>query len=115
MEIEKYNEQQLTGTKHTRCHKITLINGYKDRQLVVFDEEIVHQLGDGDVLTKPLGGMTVVVDHDKVVTGPGGETMTYGELYQWMAACYLQEALERDASQVVVEEDEPEEEGEPEE
>ena len=95
--MQNYKETQIAGTKHTRCSKITVMNPYNDRQIVVFDEEVIHQLDD-EQIKKSAGSMTIVVDHEKEVTHyETGEKMTYGDLYKWMASAYLQEALERDA------------------
>lgn len=110
--MQNYNEINISGTKHTRCFKIEIMNQYNDRQMAVFHEEDIHHIGD-EQISKKVGAITIVVDHDKEVTHPEtGETMTYGELYQWVGAAYLHEALERDAlANAVPEEDlEPEQE-----
>lgn len=114
--MQNYNETQISGTKHTRCHKIEIMNPYNDRQIAVFHEEDIHQIGD-EQISKKVGAITIVVDHDKEVTHPeSGETMTFGELYQWVGAAYLQEALDRDAlANVVPDDDDLEPEPEPEE
>lgn len=95
--MQNYNEAQISGTKHTRCYKIEAMNPYGDRQIAIFHEEDIHQVGD-EQISKKVGAITIVVDHDKEVTHPEtGEKMTYGELYQWVGAAYLQEAMDRDA------------------
>lgn len=117
--MKNYNETQISGTKHTRCHKIEIMNPYSDRQVAVFHEEDIHQIGD-EQISKNVGAITIVVDHDKEVAHPEtGKKMTYGELYQWVGAAYLQEAMGRDALANAVPEpdaedgEEPEEEAQP--
>ena len=95
--MQNYNEKNISGTKRTRCYKIEIMNPYNDRQIAVFHEEDIHQIGD-EQISKKVGAITILVDPDKEVTHPeSGKKMTYGDLYQWVGAAYLQEALERDA------------------
>lgn len=110
--MQKYNETEVNGTQYTRCNRIQLMNPLGDRQVAIFDEETVFQVSDDQQIKQSNGTLTVVVDHEKIVTHyETGDTMTLGGLYKWLASAYLQEALERDAlADAVAEEEEPEDE-----
>lgn len=95
MSIPNYKEAAVAGTKRVRCSHITLYNNTNNDHHASFHEEEILELGDGEVIARPKGQLSVSVDAEKTIA-VGDKTFTYGEVYGLLTLIYLQEAAERD-------------------
>lgn len=99
MSISNYDESDVFGTKHTRCKKVVLINEYGQTPRVEFVEERVHVFDDGTHVAAPVGTISVSVDMASVIEDEEGNSISYADLYRWIAIAYIATATERDAQQ----------------
>ena len=94
--MQKYKEEEISGTKHTRARYIGLVNEYGEEPMVNFYEEIIHNSG-GTKIHKDAGILSTQIDMSKTITDEDGNTCAYADLYKWITIAYFTEANDRDA------------------
>lgn len=100
-----YNESSVSGTKWTRCHRMTFDNPLGGTPRVRFEEEEAFTVGAQTTSTPKLE--MFVKPYDAAATIPllnpetgiaTGDTMTQAELYAVLYSLYIASATERDAA-----------------
>ena len=101
--MANYNETSITGESYQRTNRIIIENPYQGTPVIVFEEQKVFNLGDGEVLQKPMGQLRlnfnpaeVINIIDPTTNTDTGHTITLGEIYALVYSVYWQKAIERD-------------------
>ena len=100
-----YKESTIAGTKYTRAKRINIENPKDALPYVVFLEEDVFNLGDGQSYTNDSGNLFLNFDDPSMeipIRNPAdwsltGQTATLGELDVLIASLYWKLASDRDA------------------
>lgn len=97
-----YQESEISGSEHTRCHSVRIENPLAQTPQIIFGEEVVLQLADRAITTAS-GQLQIAFDPAKVVPllhpetlEPVGASMTMQQLYLGLFGAYIQAATERD-------------------
>jgi hypothetical protein len=103
-----YKQAAVDGTQHQRAFKITIENPYLETPSIVFEEEVVTQVG-GKVIKQYVSSFRKDFTADVAQTlyelvnpldnTPLGVTNTYADVQVAMHSLYLHLAAERDAAE----------------
>lgn len=98
-----YKQSDVAGTKWQRCFRIDAQNPRGGVPCIIFFEEEVFTLGNGEEVRRPVGHMQVAYqdpaktfDVLNPMTGDVVGTATHGQVYALMHSLYLACAAERD-------------------
>jgi len=101
--MANYNETSVTGESYQRTNRIIIENPYQGAPVIAFEEQKIFNLGDGEVLQKPMGQLRldfnpaeVINIIDPTTNIATGQTITLGEIYALIYSVYWQKAIERD-------------------
>lgn len=105
--MSEYKETSVIGQKFTRCHTINLSNPRNGLPSAQFSEEEVIVLGENDMISRPVGGFTVMMDNPMAsieIRNPmtyekTGQTITFGEIYAILFSAYWDSAEKRDLNE----------------
>jgi hypothetical protein len=99
-----YNETTITGESYQRTNRIIIENPYQGAPVILFEEQKIFNLGDGEVIQKPIGILHVDFDPseeisiiDPTTNTDTGQTVTMGEIYALIYSVYWQKAATRDS------------------
>lgn len=99
-----YNSKTVTGNSWQRTHTITAFNPHGGAPYVVFAEEVIVDMGNGDVVHKPVSD-TLLLSYDPALVVPlidpatgalTGQTFTGAQLFDMLYSLYLSAATKRD-------------------
>lgn len=103
--MANYKESSLSGSEHTRCCEVHIINPFQETPMITFVEQKVTILSDGKILTEKGDSITVPFDPSKVIkefdviNGQQLEaTVSYFDLYKDICSAYMAAAIERDTN-----------------
>lgn len=99
-----YQHSAIAGSKWKRCCRIVIENPMNAIPSVLFVEEEVINLGEGEPIARMVSNCSASLADPSEVIGLRnpetweltGATVTMGELYVGIASAYWQKALERD-------------------
>lgn len=106
--MPNYQESPIAGTSWTRSVRLICDNPLNGRRGATFVEERAISLGDGQVITQPLGAFTEPLTGDNMneafnllnpVTGEVVGSTTYAQAYAMLHSLYMHAAAKRDAAQ----------------
>jgi hypothetical protein len=102
--MANYNETTIAGESYQRTNRIIIENPYQGSPEIAFEEQKIFNLGDGEVLMKPLNQLRVFFNPtediniiDPTTNIETGHIVTMGEIYAMIYSVYWQKASERDA------------------
>lgn len=99
-----YNESTIAGTKWQRCWNVQIFNRLDTTPIIVFMEEVVASLGNGEFMSKEVNDRlatlfdpnAVVPVYDPTTLQPTGATFTHAQLYGMLFSAYIDAAKKRD-------------------
>ena len=103
--MANYKEENISGTKWTRCNKLVINNPYLGDKIINFFEEEITEINGSYINNKADGINLIFNDPSKIIniinstTGVStGNTITFGEIYEILHSLYIQLATERDSN-----------------
>lgn len=102
--MPNYKQQSnIIGESWNRSHKVVIDNPLNQPPIIHFLEELVFDLGNGEVIKKPLGAVYEVMTDPAVSfsildvdTGEVTGTATYNDVYTLLHSLYMHLATRRD-------------------
>lgn len=105
--MPNYNESNVNSTSYQRAKSATISNVYGQNPEIMFNEELVVVLPEGQAAHRDLGNVfgtftpenkdTTFTLIDQATGNASSNTMTFGELYNAIRSLYLYLATKRDA------------------
>ena len=103
-----YKAAQVAGSKWQRCHRLTIENTFETTPRVIFEEEVIVNMGAGELVSKPVNSIVEEFAPDKYttqfdvlnpITGEAIGTAQYQDVYGLLHSLYIHLAQDRDAAE----------------
>lgn len=103
--MSNYQQTSVTGESWVRAHSVTISNPVIGTKMIAFQEEKALVAGEGDVLTRQLGGIAETLTAENIntefpllnpETGEQVGTATYAQVYAMLHSTYIYLAKRRD-------------------
>ena len=105
--MSNYKEQALTGSEWQRAYRVTIVNQYGGTPAIVYDEEKLGVLSNGNNINTPAGQLRADMSDPATTfdlihpeTGAVIGTAQYLNLHVLLYSLYLHLAAQRDAAAV---------------
>ena len=105
LKMSDYQQTTVTGDSWVRARSVTINNPVIGTKMIAFQEEKALVAGEGDVLTRQLGGISETLTAENIntefpvlnpETGEQVGTATYAQVYAMLHSTYIFLAKRRD-------------------